>query len=408
MSVDLGENLSMAVRALSANKLRSGLTMLGIIIGNASVIGMVAIGQGAQQYVSLEFESLGSNVLFVVPGVDQKGPLSSAAPSNSLVLADAEAIAREVPAVAGVAPEKNERLRVTRADRDTQVSVSGTTPHYPTVRNAPVAWGQFFSQLELQQNHRVAVLGSETARTLFGSQDPIGKKIRIRNRSFRVIGVMAEKGSSLGTNRDEAVFVPITVMVNQLTGRENSHISPTVQSIAVSARNPEKMSAAQYQITNLLRLRHQLKGENDFTVRSQQDLLQTADRIGGMLVILMAVTAGISLLVGGIGIMNIMLVSVTERTQEIGLRKAMGATRTDVMIQFTTEAVILSLAGGSFGILLGVGGIVIMAALTPLEAILSPTAIILAVGVSGAIGLGFGVVPARSAARLDPIVALRS
>ncbi len=408
MTVDLGENISMSVRALSANKLRSVLTMLGIIIGNASVIGIVAVGQGAQEFAVGQFESLGSNLLFVVPGVEQMGPLASAAPSNSLVLADAEAIAREVPAVADVAPQKTERFRVTQADRDTQVSVTGTTPSYPTVRSAPVARSRFFSQLELQQNHRVAVLGSETARTLFGSQDPIGQKIRIRNLSFRVIGVMAEKGSSMGTNQDEVVFVPITVMTNQLTGQENSHTSPILQAIAVSAKNPESMSAAQYQITNLLRLRHNIKDENDFTVRSQQDLLQTADSIAGMLVILMAVTAGISLLVGGIGIMNIMLVSVTERTQEIGLRKALGATRSDLMIQFTTEAVILSLVGGSFGILLGVGGILIMAALTPLEAILSPVAIILAVGVSGAIGLGFGVIPARTAARLEPIVALRS
>ncbi len=408
MSVDLGENISMSVRALSANKLRSVLTMLGIIIGNASVIAIVAVGQGAQKFAVGQFESLGSNLLFVVPGVGQKGPLSSAAPSNSLVLADAEAIAREVPAVAGVAPQKTERFRVTRADRDTQVNVTGTTSQYPTVRNAAVARGHFFSQLELKQNHRVAVLGSETARALFSNQDPIGKKIRIRNLSFRVIGVMAEKGSSLGINQDEVVFVPITVMADQLTGQDNSHTSPTLQAIAVSAQSPESMSAAQYQITNLLRLRHHIKDENDFTVRSQQDLLQTANSITEMLVILMAVTAAISLLVGGIGIMNIMLVSVTERTHEIGLRKAIGATCTDVMIQFTTEAVILALAGGSFGILLGVSGTLIIAALTPLETILSPTAIILAVGVSGVIGLGFGVVPARTAARLEPIVALRS
>ncbi len=408
MSVDFAESVSMAVRTLSANKLRSALTMLGIIIGNASVIAIVGVGQGAQQFVNRQFESLGSNMLFVVPGVAQDGPLSSATPSETLVLADAVAIAQEVPAVAGVAPEKTERFRVTKADRDTQVSVTGTTPQYPTVRNTTFSKGRFFSELELQQNERVAILGSETANSLFGSLDPIGERIRIRNLSFRVIGVMAKKGSAMGTNQDEVVFVPISVMVNQLTGLENSRTSPTVQSIAVSARNPASMSAAQYQITNLLRLRHNIKGENDFTVRSQQDLLQTANNVTGMLVIFLAATAGISLLVGGIGIMNIMLVSVTERTQEIGLRKAIGATGIDVMIQFTVEAVILSLAGGSFGILLGVAGTLIIAVLSPLEAIISPVAIILAVGVSGAIGLGFGVVPARNAARLEPIVALRS
>ncbi|KYC37984.1 ABC transporter permease [Scytonema hofmannii PCC 7110] len=408
MSIDFAENLNMAVRTLSANKLRSSLTMLGMIIGNASVIAIISVGQGAQQFVSQQFESLGSNMLFVIPGVAQDGPLSSAASSKSLVLADAIAIAREVPAVAGVAPETTENFRVTWTDRDTQVNVTGTTPQYPNVRNANVSIGRFFSDLELDQNHRVAVLGGETARSLFGTLDPLGKKIRIRNLSFRTIGVMAKKGAAMGANQDEVVFIPISVMVNQLTGQENSRTSPTVQSIAVSARNSKSMSAAQYQITNLLRLRHNIKGENDFTVRSQQDLLKTVNSITGMLVILLAATAGISLLVGGIGIMNIMLVSVTERTHEIGLRKAIGATSTDVLIQFAVEAVILSLVGGSFGILLGLVGTVILATLTPLEAVISPIAIILAVGVSGVIGLGFGVVPARNAARLEPIVALRS
>lgn len=407
MSVDFAESISMAARTLSANKLRSGLTMLGIIIGNASVIAMVAVGQSTQQFVNRQFESLGSNLLFVVPGMAANGPLSSATPAKTKVLADALAIAREVPAVAGVAPEKTERFRVTWADRDTQVSVTGTTPQYLNVRNATVSQGRFINQLERKQSDRVAVLGSETARTLFGSLNPIGEKIRIRNLSFRVIGVMAKKGAAMGTNQDEVVFVPISVMANQLAGQDNG-TSPSLQSISVSARNPASMSAAQYQITNLLRLRHNIKGENDFTVRSQQDLLQTANSVTGMLVILLGATAGISLVVGGIGIMNIMLVSVTERTYEIGLRKAIGATDSDIALQFTVEAVILSLIGGSCGIGLGIAGILILAVLTPLEAIISPVAIILAAGVSGAIGLGFGVIPARNAARLEPIVALRS
>lgn len=408
MAIDFAENVSMAVRTLSANKLRSGLTMLGIIIGNASVIAMIGVGQGAQQFIGRSFESLGSNLLFVLPGANQEGPLSAAVASNSLVLSDAEAIAEQVPAVAGVAPEKTVRFRVTWSGQDTQVNVTGTTEDYPRVRNAAVASGQFFNVPALQQNQRVAVLGSETALTLFGNQDPLGQKIRIRNLSFRVIGVMAKKGSALGQNQDEIVFVPVTVMANQLTGQEGARTSPTLQSIAVSAKNPESLSAAQYQITNLLRLRHNLKGENDFTVRSQQDLLRTANSIAGMLVILLAATAGISLIVGGIGIMNIMLVSVTERTHEIGLRKAIGSTQADLMIQFTIEAVMLSLVGGSFGILIGVGSTLVLALLTPLEAVISPVAILLAVGVSGGIGLGFGVIPARRAARLDPIVALRS
>jgi putative ABC transport system permease protein len=408
MAVYLTENASMAVRTLSANKLRSSLTMLGIIIGNASVIAMIAVGQGAQQFIGKQFESLGTNILFILPGVAAEGPLASSVPAQTLVLEDAEAIAREVPAIAGVAPEKSDRLRVTWADQDTQVDVTGTTPEYTSVRNAGVQRGRFFSALELQQHQRVAVLGSETARSLFGERHPLGAKIRLRNHSFRVIGVMAEKGSSMGMNQDEAIFIPISVMASQLTGEDNARTSPTLQSISVSAKSDASMSAAQFQINNLLRLRHDVKEENDFTVRSQQELLQTADSITGMLVVLMAATSSISLLVGGIGIMNIMLVSVSERTQEIGLRKALGATHKDIQVQFTVEAVILALTGGSIGIAIAVAGTVIFAALTPLEAIVSPVAIVIAVGVSGAIGLGFGVIPARNAARLDPIIALRS
>jgi putative ABC transport system permease protein len=408
MAVYLTENASMAVRTLSANKLRSSLTMLGIIIGNASVIAMIAVGQGAQQFIGKQFESLGTNILFILPGVAAEGPLASSVPAQTLVLEDAEAIAREVPTVAGVAPEKSDRLRVTWADQDTQVDVTGTTPEYTSVRNAGVQRGRFFSALELQQHQRVAVLGSETARSLFGERHPLGAKIRLRNHSFRVIGVMAEKGSSMGMNQDEAIFIPISVMASQLTGEDNARTSPTLQSISVSAKSDASMSAAQFQINNLLRLRHDVKEENDFTVRSQQELLQTADSITGMLVVLMAATSSISLLVGGIGIMNIMLVSVSERTQEIGLRKALGATHKDIQVQFTVEAVILALTGGSIGIAIAVAGTVLFAALTPLEAIVSPVAIVIAVGVSGAIGLGFGVIPARNAARLDPIIALRS
>lgn len=413
MSIDFLESVSMAVRTLSANKLRSGLTMLGIIIGNASVIATISVGQGAQRFVNQQFQSLGTNLLFVVPGVE-RGPQTGTVASNSmllsnrLVLDDAKAIEEQVPSVFEVAPEKTDSFWVTWGSQDTQVTVTGTTPEYTSVRNSAVAQGQFFSDMGVQRNNRVSVLGAETARTLFGNRNPIGEKVRIRNLSFRVIGVMAQKGAVLGRNQDEAVFVPITTMANQLSGRKTSRRSPTVQTISVSARDQASTRAAQFQITNLLRLRHKIRGEDDFTVRSQQDLSQTADNVTAILILMLAAMASISLLVGGIGIMNIMLVSVTERTQEIGLRKAIGATSTDVLAQFIIEATILSTVGGLFGILLGVGGTLMVAALTPLEAAISPGAIVVAVGVSGAIGLGFGVVPARSAARLDPITALRS
>ncbi len=409
MGANFLENINMATKTLGANKLRSGLTMLGVIIGNASVIAMVAVGQGGQRYINQQFESLGTNVLFIYPGVEQRGPQAGAVQANSLVLDDAEAIAREVPAVTGVAPEKSERLRVTYYNRETQVNITGTTAEYPLVRDSQVAQGEFFNFLDLQTGDRVAVLGSDTASTLFGAQNPLGQKIRIRNLSFKVIGVMAEKGASLGQNQDEVVFVPITVMANQISGQDTNYSSPTLQTISVAAKDPESSSAAQYQITNLLRLRHNiLQGEDDFSVRSQQDLMATADRVTEILVLVLGATASISLVVGGIGIMNIMLVSVVERTQEIGLRKALGATSSDILIQFTIEAIILATIGGFIGIGLGVGGTMIVAALSPLEAIVSSQAIIVAMTVSGAIGLIFGVVPARNAAQLDPIIALRS
>lgn len=409
MSASIVENLKMATTTLGANKLRSGLTMLGVIIGNASVIAMVAVGQGGQRYINQQFELLGTNVLFVFPGVEQRGPSAGTVQANSLVLADAEAIAREVPAVTGVAPEKSERLRVNYFSQETQVNITGTTPEYTTVKDAGVARGEFFNFLNVQSSDRVAVLGSDTAKTLFGEQNPLGKKIRIRNLSFKVVGVMEEKGASLGQNQDEVVFIPISVMANQISGQNTNQYSPTLQTISVAAKDPESSTAAQYQITNLLRLRHNiLKGENDFSVRSQQDLMATADRVTDILVLVLASTAGISLLVGGIGIMNIMLVSVVERTQEIGLRKALGATGSDILLQFTVEAIILASVGGLIGTGLGVGGTLIIAAVSPLEAVVSTQAIVMAMSVSGGIGLIFGVVPARNAAQLDPIIALRS
>jgi putative ABC transport system permease protein len=409
MSAYFLENINMATKTLFTNKLRSGLTMLGVIIGNTSVIAMVAVGQGGQKYINQQFESLGTNVLFVSPGVDQRGPQAGAMQANNLVLDDAEAIAQEVLAVTAVAPEKSERLRVTYGSQETHVTVTGTTPEYPLVRDAQVAQGEFFNILDIQTGDRIAILGSDTARTLFGQQNPLDQKIRIRNLSFKVIGVMAEKGASMGQNQDEAVYIPIMVMASQITGQEANQNSPTLQSIAVTTKNPTSSSAAQYQITNLLRLRHNiLKGEDDFTVRSQQDLMATANRVADIMVLVLGATAGISLLVGGIGIMNIMLVSVVERTQEIGLRKALGATGGDLLIQFTIEAIILSSVGGLIGISLGVGGTIIVAMLTPLEAVVSLQSILVALTVSGTIGLIFGVVPARNAARLDPIIALRS
>jgi putative ABC transport system permease protein len=408
MSADFLEIVDMAFRTLNGNKLRSSLTMIGIIIGNASVIAIVSLGQGAQKYVNSEFEALGTNALFVMPGVDQSGPQSGATQANTLVLADAEAIAREVPSIMAVAPEKSDRLRVTQGSQETQVTITGTTEHYLKVNRAGLAQGRFFGALDVQANNRVAVLGSTVSKTLFGTQDPLEKKIRVKNLSFRVIGVLKARGASLGQNRDELVLIPLTILANELAGKPEISRSPKIDFISVSAQDEQDSSAALYQITNLLRLRHNiLRGENDFTVSSQKDLMQSANNITNILILVLGATAGISLLVGGIGIMNIMLVSVTERTQEIGLRKAIGAKRSDILIQFTIEAVVLSTVGGLLGIGLGVGTTLLVSAVSPLGVVISPGAIAVAVGVSGAIGVVFGVMPARRAAQLDPIVALR-
>ncbi|MEO0925777.1 MAG: ABC transporter permease [Cyanobacteria bacterium J06643_13] len=409
MEFNILENAKMAFKTLAGNKLQSGLTMLGIIIGNASVIAMVAAGEAAQGFVTAQFESLGTNLLFITPGDAQRGPLAGAAQANTLTLADAETITQEVSAVSAVAPQKNTRLRITQGAAETQANVTGTTSDYAIVRDIRMAQGQFLTPIDLQTNARVAVLGSETARTLFGNQDPVGRKIRISNLSFTVSGVVAERGSSLGQNQDELVYIPINVMVSQLTGQETGKISPTVQVISVSLVSPDATNAAVYQIRNLLRLRHNiLQGSDDFAVQSQQELLEKSSSITDILVLVLGFTAGISLLVGGIGIMNIMLVSVTERTGEIGLRKAIGATGADILSQFTIEAVILAAMGGMIGIVVGLVGVVGLTVFSPLEATVSLSAVIVSFTVSGSIGLIFGITPAQRAANLDPIVALRS
>lgn len=405
MGIYFQETTKMALRTLYANKLRSSLTMLGIVIGNAAVVTMVSVGLGTQRYITRELEALGTNSLFIFPGVN-RGSGGSFFEATTLSLRDAEAIEQSVADLVAIAPERSQRYYVTHKTKQTQVRVTGTSNDYPIVRNAPIAIGDFFGLLDVRKNNRVAVLGSDTARKLFGERNPVGAKIRINNRSFNVVGVMSPKGSTSGRNQDEVIFVPISTAIDQLMGRDLQTSSPKIDTITVSAIDASTSETVQYQITNLLRLLHD--GKEDFTVRNQQDLLQSANNITNVLVLMLGATAAVSLLVGGIGIMNIMLVSVTERTREIGLRKAIGASASDIMIQFTIEAIILSTAGGIIGIGFGVGGTFLVSLFSPIEAILSPVAIVVAFSISGAIGLGFSIYPARSAALLDPIVALRT
>ncbi|BAU08072.1 ABC transporter permease [Fischerella major NIES-592] len=404
--MNLVESIKMAGKTLLSNKLRSTLTMLGIVIGNASVIAMIGIGEAGQKYVNKQLESLGPNVLFILPGNRETQRISFEVP-KTLVLADADAIATQVPTVAGVAPELNRRQVVTYRNRNTNVNIIGTTPTFPEVRDFDMAQGRFFTEVDIKRNNQVTVLGAKLAERLFNESNPVGAQMRIKDSSFQVIGVLEAKGSSLGADYDEAALIPITTSANRLVGR-NSPYGIGLDYIVVSARDANSVDGAEFQITNLLRQRHKITGEDDFTIRTQKDAMQTIGQITGALTIMLAAIAAISLIVGGIGIMNIMLVSVTERTQEIGLRKAIGATQQDILLQFMIEAVILSAAGGLIGTAIGVSGILLVGALTPLDAGISVVAITLSVGVSGGIGLFFGVVPARRAAKLDPIVALRS
>ncbi len=400
------ESVKMAGTTLLSNKLRSALTMLGIVIGNASVIAMIGIGQGGQKYVNKQLESLGPNVIFVIPGNQETQRISRDVP-KTLILEDAQAIASQVPTIAGVTAELNSRQVVTYRNRNTDVNIIGTTPSFLVVRDFETAKGRFFTDIDMKRNNQVVVLGADLAEKLFGNANPIGQQMRIKNASFQIIGVLTAKGSSVGADYDEAAMTPVTTSANRLVGKTSPY-GLEVTYIVASAKNSDSVDAAEFQITNLLRLRHKVIDENDFTIRTQKDALQTVGQITGALTIMLAAISSISLFVGGIGIMNIMLVSVTERTQEIGLRKAIGATQQDILLQFIIEAVILSAAGGLIGTGVGIGGIMLVGALTPLEAAISPVAIALAVGVSGGIGLFFGVVPARRAAQLDPIVALRS
>lgn len=390
------ENLNMAVKTLTANKLRSLLTMLGIIIGNASVIVMVAVGEGAQQFTKQQLDSMGPNQLSVWAG---QNALELTTEATELTLSDVEAI-QKAPSVIKTAPQISANLQLTYQERTTKANVTGTTPSILYVRNLKVRQGRFFDSIEQKQNAQVVILGASIASKLFIPNNPLGKEIQINNISFQVVGVMQQKGSFLGINYDDAVYIPITTAADQLIARRSLK-GITVDFLEVSAKDKQGVRAAAFQINNILALRH---GKTKFTVSANKSLQDLVGKVTAALSIFLTITAGISLFVGGIGIMNIMLVSVTERTKEIGLRKAIGAPSSSILTQFLIEAIILSVGGGLIGTCIGVSSAILVNIFTPLKPNVPPQAIILATSVSGGIGLLFSVAPAR----LDPIVALRS
>ena len=402
----LRETVGMALATLRANRLRSLLTMLGIVIGNASVITLVGVGKGAQNLAEGQLNTLGANVLFVVPGNNDSRRQGIDFP-KTLVLEDAEAIAEQVPSVKRVVPQITLSAVLQSGSRSSSSSVSGITPDFITVRRFDVAQGRFIDRRDLDGARNVVVIGPDLRTKLLPAGSAIGRSLRIRDQSFEVIGVMASKGAVFGQNQDEAAYIPLTTMVSKLSGRDPTY-GVNLNFISVEAKDEASTGAAKFQITNLLRQRHNILREDDFAVRSQKDALSIVGTITGGLTLMLAAIGAISLLVGGIGIMNIMLVSVSERTSEIGLRKAIGARSSDVLSQFLVEALVLSSLGGVIGSALGISAVAAVAAFTPLPASIAAGNVLITVGLSGSIGLIFGVLPARRASRLDPITALRS
>jgi putative ABC transport system permease protein len=394
-----------AFRALRRNKMRSFLTMLGIIIGVGAVIAMLAIGQGAEYSVKQQISSLGTNVLIVFPGSQQTGGLRMGAGTvTTLTEEDASAIQKECPAVAFVSPGARGGGQVIAGNLNWGTSIEGTGADYLEIRTWPIEYGDFYSEQDIKAAAKVCILGKTVADALFPESTPVGQNIRIRNVPFKVLGVLSKKGqNAMGMDQDDIILAPYTTVLRRL-----SH-SPYLRQILISATSPSNIGAAQTQITELLRMRHKIAqyDADDFTIRNQSDLAATATATTGILTILLASIASVSLLVGGIGIMNIMLVSVTERTREIGIRMSVGARGRDILTQFLIEALVLSLLGGIIGILLGVGGSVAISTFAKWPTIITVFSILLSFGFSIAIGIFFGFYPARKAALLNPIDALR-
>jgi putative ABC transport system permease protein len=395
----------LALRALARNKMRSALTMLGIIIGVGAVIAVVSIGQGAQYLVQQGIQAMGTNAVFVAAGSNRAGGVRQGYGGvKTLTIDDLNAILREIPIIKQAAPSVASRQQVVYGNQNWSTSVNGTTPNYFDIRSWPVQAGSVFSDEEVDLAANVCVIGTTVAKILFVDENPIGKTMRIGNLPFRVDGVLESKGQNVtGQDQDDVIFAPYTTVQRKIAG------ITWLQFINASAISQQASLAAVDPITSLLRERHRIRSgdDADFLIRTQADIADLANQTQSVMTMLLGGIASVSLLVGGIGIMNIMLVSVTERTREIGVRMAVGATESDVQRQFLVEAVTLSMMGGAIGILFGLVGSALISNFLSWPTLISVKAIIAAAIFSGAVGIFFGYYPARKAAQLDPIEALR-
>jgi len=400
--------IKIAVNALSINKMRSGLTMLGIIIGVAAVIAMLSVGSGARTQISKEISSLGSNLLMVWPGTATSGGLRVGfGTMPTLTSDDARAMAQEAPDVAFVAPVLNGTAQVVYGNQNWSTIITGTTPDFFELREWPLESGRAFIQRDVDGATKVALLGQTVVENLFGHEDPLGKVIRIKKIPFKVVGVLARKGQSpIGQDQDDSIYIPLTTAQKRLFG---TTFPGMVRMIIAKAKTQEAIQNAEKQITELLRQRHHIMPgrEDDFSVRNLTEMLATAEQAAKIMSILLGSIASVSLIVGGIGIMNIMLVSVTERTREIGIRMAVGAKPKDMLMQFLVEAVVLAIIGGSAGIIVGAIGSWLISYFAGWEVSISLFAIMLAFGFSAFVGIFFGFYPARKASQLAPVECLR-
>ena len=393
--------------AMGANRLRTFLTMLGMMIGVAAVVAMMAIGQGAQLAVNATIASMGSNLFIILSGASTSGGLrvgSGSAPT--LTLLDAQAIA-ELPSINAVAPAQPGTAQVVYGSNNWSTQIYGTTPDYLTVRSWPLESGGAFTETDLRSANRVALIGATVAKNLFLDEDPVGKTLRIRNSPYLVVGLLTAKGQSLdGRDQDDTILIPVTTALQKLFG---SQFQGSVRFMMAQAVSPEKMEQAERDMTELLRARHRIAegADSDFSIRNLTALASAAAATTKVMSVMLGAIASVSLLVGGIGIMNIMLVSVTERTREIGIRMAIGARRRDILMQFLLEAIIISVIGCCIGVALGVAGALGAMEFTGTKVSITSASIVLAFAVATAVGVFFGFYPARKAAWLKPIDALR-